>query len=77
MFLVWLLYVCTVILMDGLQVRLQITSSTKHPRSDINGRGIEFSWQLMIMEVAVEGCVHAVAMLARTCKFNGVQEQVF
>lgn len=28
------------------------------------------------MEVAVAGGVHALVMLARSCKFEGVQEQV-
>lgn len=28
------------------------------------------------MEVAVAGGIHALVMLARTCKFEGVQEQV-
>lgn len=28
------------------------------------------------MEVALAGGVHALVMLARTCKFEGVQEQV-
>lgn len=28
------------------------------------------------MEVAAAGGVHALVMLARTCKFEGVQEQV-